>query len=680
MKAIDIEAKIKFLDLFFISMIGLYFEILYIRWFPTNIQIVAYFTNIILISSFLGLGLGCLLADIRYDLMLYFPLSLLTLAIIGVGFSRLPVYFYANAEHLLGIYRFGGHNYLTLLMIIFIFNVIFFVILGQVMGRSLRSFKPLTAYSINIAGSICGVIIFWVLSYLGASPIRWFAIGIIMSLWFVVRARKALAISSIFLILTISLIVQFSGNSLWSPYYKIDTVALFNEAKRPMGYEISVNKTQHQFAFDFSNKGPSWDIIENFRNIYELPYKFYKPDDVLVVGAGSGNEVAISIEMGAKKIDAVEIDPVIAKMGYDLHPQRPYLDEKVSVFVDDARSFLNKTNRGYDLIVFGYLDAHRLLSGFSTVRLDNFIYTVKSFNDAKKCLKSDGILVVTYLIFRDWIATRLQKELEEVFGKDLFACKASAYRHNDTIVFFAGPGIDKIRKGDIAGFDLVDIDDKKEIDITPATDDWPYLYLLNRSIPKHYIIVLLSILILSIIIIYSALKEKIKHMRHYHFFFLGVAFMLIETKSITRFALLYGSTWVVNTAVITSILSVILIANFIVSRIRICRLGPYYILLMGSILLEWCIDTSIFLSFNRAAGLILSSMLLAFPLLFAAIIFAISFKRTNDPSGVFAFNLTGAVLGGVLEYGAMIYGFRSLSLIALAMYAVSYFAYRKKLI
>ena len=73
-------------------------------------------------------------------------------------------------------------------------------------------------------------------------------------------------------------------------------------------------------------------------------------------------------------------------------------------------------------------------------------------------------------------------------------------------------------------------------------------------------------------------------------------------------------------------------------------------------------------------------MLLALPLFFAGIIFAKSFKEIQDPAGAFAFNLAGAVAGGILEYSSMIMGFRALSFIVLAMYAASYFALKKKLI
>jgi len=445
-----------------------------------------------------------------------------------------------------------------------------------------------------------------------------------------------------------------------------------------IGYEIAVNQTQHQYAFDFTDKKSEWYLINNFRKIYELPYNLAKPKSVLVIGAGSGNDVVIALDRGAETIDAVEIDPTIAKMGKNLHPQRPYLDKKVNVFVDDARSFLNKTDKKYDLVVFSYLDAHRLLSQFSTIRLDNFIYTVESFKEAKKHLNPNGMLVVTYRVFHDWIAGRLQKELEEVFGNNVIAYKASTYRRDDTVIFFAAPNIHKIARQNFKEFILTD--KYKNIDVPSATDDWPYLYLIRKSISRHYIYVVLCVLVLSLVFIYSMLKNKIQHLKHYHFFFLGAAFMLMETKSITRFALLYGSTWVINTAVIGSILFMILFANLVASKIKSYRLEPFYALLAVAIVLEWYIDTSVFLSFNRTLGLILSSALLALPLFFAGIIFARSFKEVKNPANVFAFNLAGAVLGGMLEYSAMIAGFKALSFIVLALYAASYVSFKKKLI
>jgi protein-L-isoaspartate O-methyltransferase len=65
-------------------------------------------------------------------------------------------------------------------------------------------------------------------------------------------------------------------------------------------------------------------------------------EDVLIIGAGSGNDVQAALSHGAKRIDAVEIDPVLYEIGRADHPDRPYDDPRVTIHLDDGRSFARK--------------------------------------------------------------------------------------------------------------------------------------------------------------------------------------------------------------------------------------------------------------------------------------------------------------------------------------------------
>ena len=58
----------------------------------------------------------------------------------------------------------------------------------------------------------------------------------------------------------------------------------------------------------------------------------------------------------------------------------------------DARAFLKRSRRKYDLILFGLLDSHTELSDYANMRIDNFVYTEESFREAKAHLKPDGII------------------------------------------------------------------------------------------------------------------------------------------------------------------------------------------------------------------------------------------------------------------------------------------------
>src|SRR5207244_9923605 len=88
------------------------------------------------------------------------------------------------------------------------------------------------------------------------------------------------------------------------------------------------------------------------------------------------------------------------------------------VINDDARSFFKRTTDKYDVIVFGLLDSHTLSSSYSNVRLDNYVYTVESLEEARSLLKPDGVIVLLFEVSAadDFIGARIQRMLTDVAG------------------------------------------------------------------------------------------------------------------------------------------------------------------------------------------------------------------------------------------------------------------------
>jgi hypothetical protein len=135
---------------------------------------------------------------------------------------------------------------------------------------------------------------------------------------------------------------------------------------------ININGSLHQYMINFSPPLDSQKpVINEIKQQYQLPYRFVKSwEDVLILGAGSGNDVHLVLEQGAKNIDTVEIDRTIWKLGKGLNYQKPYDDPRVKVHIDDARAFLKKTKKKYDVIILGTVDSQTLLSGMFSIRLD----------------------------------------------------------------------------------------------------------------------------------------------------------------------------------------------------------------------------------------------------------------------------------------------------------------------
>src|SRR5262249_46343820 len=139
---------------------------------------------------------------------------------------------------------------------------------------------------------------------------------------------------------------------LWSPYQKLTLIPL-QRNHEVFRYILNTNDSWYQQILDLSDaavaRHPEFYEGEFVQyNQYNLPYQFYKkPPTVLIAGAGMGNDVAAALRHGAGHVTAVEIDPLIAAKGKQLHFERPYNSERVELHVDDARSFIQNTKETF---------------------------------------------------------------------------------------------------------------------------------------------------------------------------------------------------------------------------------------------------------------------------------------------------------------------------------------------
>ncbi|HUW94217.1 MAG TPA: spermidine synthase, partial [Anaerolineae bacterium] len=186
----------------------------------------------------------------------------------------------------------------------------------------------------------------------------------------------------------------------------------------------------------------------------------------------------------------------------------------------------------------------------------------------------------------------------------------------------------------------------------------------------------LILLVLSASVVLRVFPESARI--NLHFFFLGCAFFLIETKSITETALLFGSTWIVNSIVISAILIMILGANMFVRKFKPSDVRPFYVLLMASLLLNYAVPVSSILGQNFVLRGLISGLAMSLPLFFAGIIFATSLRGLKSVELAFGSNLLGSVVGGMLEYSSLVFGIRALYLVAALAYLLSWLGLRQR--
>ncbi len=681
-------------DLFLISFLGLFFEMLAIRWLSEEFRLFAYFKNLPLLAAFMGLGIGFALVRRCEDL---FPAAIpliISLCVLTLFGSRTRVFdlirYPTQDEFIWSLSTrssvFTVALFFATIVIFFFLTTVVFLPFGQLTGRLMNQFRPLTAYTINILGSLVGIWAFSTMSFLSLPPISWFLLTLLLSLWFLRGRRRVLLGSTVLAAVCLALLFLNRGESLWSPYYKIDvqTITLGGEGAADQGvpweHRLVVNQDYHQKALDLSPEyvaryGHLSPDVGVAQRAYALPYDFVSTGDVLVVGAGAGNDVASALRHGVDHVDAVEIDPQIAELGLTLHPEEPYQSPRVDLVIDDARSYFEKSDKKYDLIVFGFLDSHTLFSSMSSVRLDNFVYTLECLEEARDHLKERGVLVLTFSVAKRWIGDRIQEMLTTVFDNEPLALEVG---YDGGIAFVVGPGLPNVELTEQHRLEQLAAEKRlgHEASIPPATDDWPYLYLRERSVPDVYWQVLLILFVLSVPVVLRVFPESARV--NSHFFFLGCAFFLLETKSITEMALLFGSTWIVNSVVISSILIMILGANLVVRRFNPGDLRPYYLLLLCSLVLNYAVPVSGILGQHFLLRGLVSGFLVSLPLFFAGIIFATSLSTMKTIELAFGSNLLGSVVGGMLEYGSLIFGIKALYVIAALAYFLSWVGLRQK--
>lgn len=692
MKSIQPLLK-KWGPLFVISSLGLFLELTVIRWLSAEVRLFAYFKNLPLLAAFLGLSVGFALVNKQHDYRPAFA-PLLTLFIglvlvIGrISSSRALLYPGGEDEHLWYIaplsYGLLLIGFFGMVLIFFFITVFLFIPLGQATGEEMRHHKPIPAYIVNIVASLAGVWIFALISYLQLPPVAWFGLGIIGIAGYL-GYRRCLSKTAIALYSTsFLLLLIFGQGAMWSPYQRLQLEEQFvyrnsNHEKVQVGYILNVQQVFYQAAIDLS-PGFVEDLqddvpeIETLAARYNLPYQIAGPDTtVLIVGSGMGNDVAAALRNGATSVAAVEIDPAIIRLGRQYHPEHPYTDPRVTTIIDDARSYLQQTDKQYDLIVFGLLDSHTLLSGLSNVRLDSFVYTIESFQQVREHLKEGGIATVTFAASpKDfWIADRLGGMLATVFGSERVFTYVEAEEHGVTFVVGDIPSETQTTYH-LTAWELA----PGRENIPYTTDDWPYLYMRAHSIPTAYWQMILVVALATLLVLSRSFPEALKP--DWHFFLLGAAFLLIEFKSVTEFSLLFGTTWLVNAFAITGVLVMALTANLLVLKHPNIDLKMSYGLLFLSLLISYFLPLEIFISLPPLTRALVSMILLSLPLFFAGIIFSISLRRAGETARPLASNLIGSVAGGVLEYGSLLWGIKSLYLIAIAVYGGALIAALRK--
>lgn len=657
------------LRLFLLGFLTLFLELALIRYLAGNVWNMGFFPNLVLMGVFIGMGAGFVFHQVvseekspKFFAAAAFALLVLATFVYythpGVpGFNKWvgtiggEVYFNAGQKDA------DAWNYLFFVLI-FLGIVLTFALISQRTAKYFRTFPPLRAYTLDILGSCCGILSFMLISWLRVPSYYWFALVLVLFLLIETsnRGRTAIVLATVVVFAWLSDQRLLSDPSIyspqvkWSPYQKVEYVPSEGASF------IYVNGISHQGMLDKEGLKHSFYILPYaYRSRNQMP----PPSDVLIIGAGSGNDVAAALSNGAQHVDAVEIDPVIAGIGKRSHPVRPYQDPRVNQVVDDGRAFMTYTTRHYDVIIFALTDSLVKVSPVAQLRLENYLFTDESVKRACSLLKPGG-MVFFYNFYRmPWVRDKIQAMIFDASG----VWPQVVYQTK----LFTMMGLDRNRP---AAKPVI------ETGLQIPRDDWPFLYLKEHGIPSLYLKAMFGVgifvLLLAIFVQRSAKNAEGESSMNVKlaFLFMGVAFLLLETKSVIQFALLFGTTWLNNSLVFLAVLIFVLAANWAATLLKSRRT----LVVSYALLLVFCVSAYVYplgklLSVQSVALRFVAASVLTFaPIFFANVIFSVTFRERKLAEHLFGWNLIGAAFGGILEYSSMALGYNALALVVAGCY------------
>jgi hypothetical protein len=639
------------------SSLMLFLELALIRWLGANIVHLSYFTNFVLLGSFLGIGLGFLIARKSWSVL---PWTSVLLAVLVVGVRTFPVSIDragSDVVYFTSLKTSGPPAWLVL-PVVFVLTAAVLAGPAEAVGRCFAELDPLTAYRWDLIGSLVGIGLFTLLSFVSAPSVVW---GVLVAAALVAlvrgaRARRIAAVATLCIVGALLVESTASGVS-WSPYYKITTrTDTSGGVKRVF---ISVNGVPHQ-----SMSPASWKLTHSSA-IYGAPYlhrdRAAPLNNVLVVGAGSGSDVAIALKEGARHVDAVDIDPRLMKIGVDGNPDHAYQDRRVTRHINDGRAFLENSDQKYDLILFALPDSLALVSGASQIRLESFLFTEEALRSARDHLTTHGVFAMYNYYRQSWLINRLG------------GTAAAAFGHKPCIDTVSGATavVSIARNRDdqycTAGNHVLPASYP-----APVHDNAPFLYYDGGMVPTIYLWALGGIVLISLVLV-RAIGGPFRPMRRYaDLFFMGAAFLLLETKNIATFANLFGTTWIVNAMVFAGVLLSVLAAVEATRRLRMPSLRVVFGLVAVGLAIAYVVKPGWMLQLPFLPRLVVATVVAFVPIFLANVAFAKRFAESDNSQAAFGVNLLGAILGGCLEYAALLTGYRNLLIVVAVLYFLAF--------
>jgi hypothetical protein len=319
----------------------------------------------------------------------------------------------------------------ALMVLIYLVAAVPFFTGGLVLTLAISRFSPRinAVYAADLLGAAAAcVILIPLMNAIGAPGVIFTAaaLAIAAAVLYAPAALKTRLARTVGALLALSLTLHLTGlftfgvgeakgfggrNLLFSKWNSFSRVGVY---KLPHG-DWSVSSTYKgdradslYMDIDSAASTPIPKISPDFANAQHLKFELtalaYRmkegtPFSALVIGPGGGRDLASALVFGAGRVDAVEINPIIANdvMRGQFHEWSGglYTHPRVTVTVDDGRSFVRRTDRTFDVIQASLVDTWAAQAAGAYTLTENTLYTVEAFQDYVDHLAPDGIVTFT---------------------------------------------------------------------------------------------------------------------------------------------------------------------------------------------------------------------------------------------------------------------------------------------
>jgi hypothetical protein len=657
--------------------VALFLELAVARWHATLFPVFGFYKSVSLLSALLGLGIGFAVGK-RRPVCPSHTVALLALQLVFFFGVKAMSWHHALRRPIPDIFtgEVGAwadwFSVVGFFGIVYVLNALTFVSLGQMVGGLMSRVPNLPSYRMNLLGAAAATLLFFLLGYLWAPPGIWFGVAL-MGLFGMMGATASLSR------LVIGTALAFAVLSGWDPRpftkniyspYQLITVKPGSGDER---VAVSMDHLFHENIFDLSGKEAARSSKVGLKAMtYDMPYQLMpQAQQVLVVGAGTGNDVAAALRRGVAHVDAVESDPAKVRTSLDLHPEKPFQDARVSLFIDDPRAFMNDIEKKYDIVSYALLDSPTLLANRSNVRMDSWLYTVEGLRAARELLSDKGLLALNFSAVSNALGRKLFAMLQIAFDGETPVVLQPGY--DGGALFLAGPGAKLIAAAAMPLPNLASHFSSGKATVA-ATDDWPYFFAATAGYPFSYAGIALSLMLLSIVLVRMLAPQERRATvvaSTWFYFFLGAAGMLLQARVLSGLNLLFGNTWETWAVVGTGAFALSLFANEIARAFPRLPIPASFAGVATTLIAGW------WLTGNESAGLGIGAglALYALPLFFSSHLFSSGLRESDSLSSAICFNLFGTVCGGLLAFHSMVFGYRALALVALALYLAAATAY-----